>query len=203
MKITYDNVLSHYKDEIELNDLAHDLNHVINVYLKMVDIDKVLDLGVDKKMILLAAFLHDLKCHVDRKKHCLLSANYVTDCWYAKDCKDPFIQQLTEKEVIVLSDAIIKHRASGNEVPGSGLAGLLYAADKDSPMLEKIVLRSYEYDNNCEHVLKHLKEKFSKEGYLKYNVFYKMYYGTTNIDRVYDEINNLTVEKIKNIKKFV
>jgi len=199
MKITYDNVLSHYKDEIELNDLAHDLNHVINVYLKMVDIDKVLDLGVDKKMILLAAFLHDLKCHVDRKKHCLLSANYVTDCWYTNDCKDPFIKQLTEEEAIVLSDAIIKHRASGNEIPEEGLAGLLYASDKDAPILKDIVLRSYRYDNNCERVLNHMQEKFSSEGYLKYNNYYKRYYGSTAINEIHNEINDLTIEKIRDI----
>jgi len=199
MEITKEDVLSYYKDEIELNDKAHDLKHVVNVYSKMIDMNKTLNLNIDKKMILLAAFLHDLKCHVDRKKHCLLSANYVTDCWYAKDCKDPFIQQLTEKEAIVLSDAIIKHRASGNEVPGSGLAGLLYAADKDVPLLEEIVLRSYEYGSNCEHVLKHLKEKFSSEGYLKYNIYYKLYYGVISIERMHNEISNLTVEKIRDI----
>ena len=199
MEITKEDVLSYYKDEIELNDKAHDLKHVVNVYSKMIDMNKTLNLNIDKKMIILAAFLHDLKCHVDRKKHCLLSANYVTDCWYAKDCKDPFIQQLTEKEAIVLSDAIIKHRASGNEVPGSGLAGLLYAADKDVPLLEEIVLRSYEYGSNCEHVLKHLKEKFSSEGYLKYNIYYKLYYGVISIERMHNEISNLTVEKIRDI----
>ena len=199
MEITYLNVLSYYKDEIELNDAAHDLNHVVNVYIKMLDIDKVLNLGINKKMILLAAFLHDLKCHVDRKKHCILSAYYVIDCYYNVGCKDPFIKYLTEEKVIILADSIIKHRASGNEVPGSGLAGLLYAADKDVPLLEEIVLRSYEYGSNCEHVLKHLKEKFSSEGYLKYNIYYKLYYGVISIERMRNEISNLTVEKIRDI----
>jgi len=199
VEITTENVLSYYRNEIELNDKAHGLKHVMYVYIKMTDMNKVLGLNIDEKMILLAAYLHDLKCHVDRKKHCLLSANYVTDCWYGKDGKDPFIQQLTEEEVLVLADAIIKHRASGNEIPEEGLAGLLYAADKDVPLIKEIVLRSYEYDNNCEHVLNHLKEKFSKEGYLKYNLYYSLYYGSLSIDIMYNEIYNLTVEKIKDI----
>jgi len=199
MDITYENVLSYYKNEIELNDTAHNLNHVVNVYNRMVDIDHILNLSIDKKMILLAAFLHDLKCHVDRKKHCLLSTYYVTDCYYNTGCKDPFINQLTEEEVIILADAIIKHRASGNGIPEEGLAGLLYAADKDTPILEDIVLRSYKYDNNYEHILVHMQDKFSSIGYLKYNNYYKEYYGTEVIDKLHSEIDNLTIEKIKDI----
>jgi len=199
MEITYLNVLSYYKDEIELNDAAHDLNHVVNVYIKMLDIDKVLNLGINKKMILLAAFLHDLKCHVDRKKHCILSAYYVIDCYYNVGCKDPFIKYLTEEKVIILADSIIKHRASGNEIPEKGLAGVLYASDKDAPILKDIILRSYEYDNNCERVLAHMQEKFSSEGYLKYNKYYKEYYGNSSINSLHDEVNDLTVEKIKDI----
>ena len=199
MEVTYKNVLSYYKDEIELNDAAHDLNHVINVYNKMVNIDSMLNLSIDKKMITLAAFLHDLKCHIDRKKHCLLSANYVTDCYYSLSCKDSFIKQLTEEEVTILADTIIKHRASGNEIPEEGLAGLLYASDKDAPILEDIVIRSYMYDNNYDHVLAHMQDKFSSEGYLKYNNYYKEYYGSEVIDKLHNEISNLTTDKIRDI----
>lgn len=199
LEITYENVMDYYMGEIFSNDLAHNLNHVIDVYFRMLNMNRLLNIGVSYKLIVLSAFLHDLKCHVDRSKHEILSANYITDCFNNEDCEDPFIKQLTEDEVDVLKNAILKHRASGDDVPESGLAGLLYAADKDIPDLKDIIIRAGEYDSDPEHILKHIQEKFSEDGYIKYNHYYECYYGLFNIDKLYNNISRLTLDDVKNI----
>lgn len=207
-------VRHYYSNELCMNDAAHDLEHVdkvcvriLNMRLELFPENEELD-----KLCVLAAYTHDLKCHINRDKHHELSALYVTN---NKDI-DPFLKDLDDVEICDLADAIRSHRASVDAIRShrtavdntkrTPLSILLYNADKDEPYLNIIMRRAIAYRKNNKagssnimgnimvDVITHLKDKFSRNGYLKYDEYYRKYYGDDTIDELYDNIDNLDIE---------
>jgi len=189
--IYYSDIENYYLGDIERNDAAHNLEHVREVLERMLSMRKKLfpDNSEVDKLIPLAAYIHDLKCHIDRKNHHLLSAEYIR----VNRKLDPFLKELSMEEIMILIDAIESHRASDKRDKKTILSKLLYAADKDEPNLIVIFNRAYSYDPSrpIEKIIEHMKDKFSKNGYLEYDDTYINFYGQSSIDDLHHDVDYL------------
>ena len=107
-----------------------------------------------------------------------------------------------------MSSAIKEHRASYKGEYSSLLSEVLAAADRGAPDLNSTIIRSSKYylerepnsdlKTIAENVYKHLLEKFSRTGYMKYNAIYSSFYKK-EINNMYVAIDNLNIDKVFNI----
>jgi len=202
---TLEEVRSYYKDEIMLNDKAHNLDHVDSVYLRAMQIKQKMfnDLDIDH-LILLGVYIHDLKCHVSRVNHHTLAAGYIQKMRN----KDKFLKKLTNDELALLESAVLKHRASlKGAVRTSPLSKILYAADKDAPDINTYIARSMKFHGDSEdladNVAKHLKEKFGTGGYNVFGGIFTEMYGADMVEQLRTDVDNCRVEVIGNVKRIV
>ena len=198
-KFTYTHIRNFYKPDLIKNDPAHNLVHCDDVFKRMLNMNDKLELGVSEYLICLASYIHDIKAHVDRKNHHVLAYEYIKNNYKV----DLFLKKLTKVEVHDLAMACLLHRASEKSIRFSKLSNLLASGDKDEPDLYKIVTRSLKYNKNIFEVYDHIIEKFSRNGYMNYNKFYVIYYGQEAIDSLYDDIANLSIEYISDVKKSI
>lgn len=156
---------------IAMNDKAHDYDHVLWVTSNAIQlVDKVEEAKPFRNEIILAAFLHDIGCHVDRKNHEIISAQ-LTEMLFDYQIKAP-----VNRRLVFL--AVIEHRASYKHRRSHIVSEIVAAADKGAPDARKILKRMMEYRLNNSHYpltgkesvkaecLYHLKEKYSTKGYL-------------------------------------
>ena len=185
-----------YTEEISLNNHAHNIMHCDNVcdritamHSKLFSNENIL------KLCIVAAYTHDLKEHVDRKNHHVLSAEYVRD-----NRSDSVLSEFNDEEIDMLYNAILEHRASNDSVKTSILSILLFNADKDEPSVQTAVFRSLEHNGgNKAETFKHIKEKFSRNGYLKYDKYYKEYYGIDVINEFWDDVDVLEYDEVGDV----
>jgi len=190
-------VRKHFSSELKLNDDAHNLEHCDVVLQRMCRINKHFNLNVNERVMVLAAYIHDLKCHISREQHHVLSAQWVKE----NIDKDIFLLDLSTIDFIDLYYSILEHRSSVGAELTSNLSVVLNTADKDEPILDKILYRALQYNDDPYKVYQHIKEKYSRDGYLKYTNWYVDYYGQDTINTLYNSIDILTVgyiEKLKN-----
>ena len=187
------------------NDAAHKCDHMEEVYETMVDINHKLKLNINDKLIFLTAYLHDAFEGVDRDKHEELAFYYVINIG------DDYISKLSKSERKRVAVAILNHRASyKNTLNDDSLTIILRIADKGKPDLDTMLSRSLRYtisnDNSrdlnkiFEDVKFHMCDKFGRNGYAWKNKDdkYTEYYNES-IDKLWDEIDNLTLDRIENI----
>ena len=76
---------------------------------------------------------------------------------------------------------------------------LLRLADKGKPDLYNIIKRSYAYKHDAVEVLNHMYDKFGRNGYIACND--KLYCNIyeRELSKLYEEIDELTIDKIKTI----
>jgi len=188
-------VRNYYKDEISLNDKAHDINHCDTVAGRIIKMGHKLFPGNDlEKMSIIAAYTHDLKAHISRNNHHELSSEYII----LEYKNDEILSELPMKKIIQISNAVYKHRSSLDMERSAPLEILLFNSDKDAPDFESIVKRSLAYNNNnIIDTYHHIKNKFSKNGYLEYDKWYISYYGLDKIVMLWDKVESMTIDDIK------
>jgi hypothetical protein len=166
-----------FEDKWSVNDKAHRQNHFEAVFQTGIMINERLSLGFDQKLILFAAYFHDLFAW-SRVNHHELALHWIqsTDHPLIIDNLDPHEQRL-------VAWACYQHRASFKGEFRFGFCELINSADREMPgdvpkMLERAVL--YRQKNfpkmsgeQCvEESVKHLKEKFGHGGYARYPEMY-------------------------------
>lgn len=202
---TLNEVREYYQNEIMLNDKAHDLEHVDGVYERSMEIKNTMypNLKIDH-LVLLASYIHDLKCHEDRKVHHELACEYIIE--YRN--KDKFLHRLSLLEISMLIDAVYKHRASLRYVDRSNpLTKILYAGDKDEPDIDVYINRSLDYycgkPTAIEEVVEHLHDKFGTKGYNKFNDIFIDMYGQDKINLLMKNADNCRIVIIDGVKQIV
>lgn len=186
-------VAEFYEAELNRNSRAHDFRHANDVCGRILDMRAYLypDRSDLDKLCILAAYLHDLKEWISRKEHHICSYTYII----TNRRLDPFLRYLSDEELDNLSQAVLYHRATLPVTFKDNILGiLLFIADKDVPVLDDIVLRSLLYSGNLKDTFDHIKDKFSRDGYLKYPEAYVKYYGKERIETLYNHIDNLVYE---------
>lgn len=183
------------------NDEGHQLKHINEVIERSFELSP---LKLNPNIIFTVASFHDIGSYISRKNHEIESAKIMM--------KDEFLKNFfSQKELIIIKEAIEDHRASLNRMPRSIYGKLISSADR-STNLDDFILRAYKaviksrslvnngipsnrnftHEEIIEAIYNHLVEKFGISGYAK------MYF----IDEKYKEFINDVNFLINNKEEF-
>jgi len=180
------------------NDEAHRITHADDVYATMVEVDERLKLNLDKFAIVATAYIHDIFT-TSRDNHHELASEYVMNT------SNVFLDIFNNRVRKDISEAVYEHRSSGDCKYSNLLSLAIQIADTGEPSLLDTVRRSFKYHiGKSKHpekeVLDHMRDKFSRTGYGFKCDFYRKYYKK-ELDRFFDELDDLTIAKIKIMTK--
>jgi exopolyphosphatase/pppGpp-phosphohydrolase len=154
---------------ISLNDVAHNLSHVMDVSKLGVSICEQLGLGErDTLLVYMGCLLHDIGCRYERKQHHLIGYGLTYEL-INRYCPGDF----TDEEILIIATAVLEHRSSNPEKPSNLISGIVSVSDSGAPDFAKYVKRAVQFrlkrklstEVIIEDVYKHLLEKFGVEGY--------------------------------------
>jgi len=175
----------YYKD----GDLAHQIDHadyVCNLALQ-------LNQECDPKLIILAAYIHDIFNATDRKNHHTLAYNYVLES------NNKFLKELSEQERKLVAHAVLEHRASFKGEFYSKLSEIISSADRGTPDIKRVVIRSMQFNNgDAKSVYKHIKSKYGTNGYAKYPQSYQEIFSK-ELQEFQKIVDNITIADIEQI----
>lgn len=189
----------------ELNDSeSHGYQHLDNVYELAMDMKAKLNIDIPNNIIGIAAYTHDMFSSINRKLHHELAYKYVLDTSVY------FLNDLHTNDRYLIACAVREHRASYEGTYTSILSELLSAADRGKPDIKSNVIRSYKYSAETNPdaneftlfslVRKHMIEKFSTNGYARYNDLYNRYFEV-ELKEMKEFFDNISVKDIENIIK--
>lgn len=157
----------------ELNDGAHDLDHIKAVITRAMELNENLSLHQDVEEIFVSASYHDICCHIDRQTHEVLSAEYFKG--------DSSVQRFFNPESAqAIYDAIRDHRASAEGDPQSDLGRLLSSADRPTT-IDQVLRRHWKHhftprecslDAMAEECLAHCKRRYGQDGHARKKVYF-------------------------------
>jgi len=158
-----------FKPFYEGEDLAHTIEHADEVCDLALRINtEKFDEVYESKHIMIAAYAHDMFTQSNRKLHHELAHDYIALT------NDPIIEELSDPERMTIAFAVLEHRASHKGKLTSQMSQIISAADRGVPDLDNIIDRSMKFNNgDYKQVVEHIKNKYGKEGYVKYSDFYQ------------------------------
>ena len=193
-----------YSKELDIfykKDSSHGLSHVEEVAKNALEINRKMILNLNEEYLVLAALFHDIYSDINRENHHALAADWFVEFMIEQD-------KYNENDILEISLAIKEHRASYNGEYSSLLSEVLAAADRGAPNLNSLIIRSSKYYLEKEpnkdlkivakDVYKHMLEKYSRTGYMKYNAIYSSFYGE-EIYNMYIAVDDLNIDKVFNI----
>lgn len=184
-----------YGERYALNDRAHQWDHVLDVCTRALKINKALGLGLEERMIVVPALLHDL-FNEDRAQHHVLAHDFILN---DEECS--ILARYSAEERHEMALAALEHRSSKMpEVFSSVLAELIATSDRGLPNLERSIQRAilYTEHNNPDmtppevliEVHAHMRDKFGRNGYVTYPELFKRYFKG-ELDDYYNAIDGL------------
>ena len=171
--------------EYNNNDSAHGLDHIREVVNTAQIICQRMNCEYNE-VIEIACLTHDMGANVNNRK------------FHEKVAKDKFFNLFDEilclkiTDALKIADCILEHRSSISDEERSSAESIIVAmADTGLPcfnnkeLLDNLLIRSMKYHlektNSItlafEEAKKHLKEKYGRNGYLKYGETYKKVFG--------------------------
>jgi len=185
------NVREFYKPFYANGDKAHLIDHANDVCELALEINK----EFDKKLVILASYIHDIFNATNRKMHNSLAYEYVIDR------SDDFLKALSDRELELVAYAVLEHRASFKGEFFSKLSAIISSADRGRPDVPQTVIRSMRYNSaNAQDVYEHMIDKYGSNGYAKYPDVYKEIFSK-ELQEFKKDIDSITVYKIKEIWK--
>lgn len=172
----------------ELNDEGHRVEHFDAVYRCGMYINEMTGNAFDARLILMAAFFHDLFAW-SRYNHHKLSAKWVRTTDF------PIMRHFTMDEIALIAIGCEEHRASRKEPFTHAFGELISSADRGFPAtaeeLLKRALRSRSKTDEDdvtkrERAVAHLKEKFGDTGYAKMPAIYRQLFAEQLAEQVKD-----------------
>jgi hypothetical protein len=172
----------------ELNDRAHRVEHFEEVFNCGVAINEKLNLGFDPKLILFAAYFHDMFAW-SRNNHHELSFH-----WMMSTDNKLILDNLNPRETMIVAWGCQQHRASFKGNFKSVFCELINSADRGFPgdvgaMLNRAVqFREKKFPEmtpgeRVAGAVNHLKEKYGTGGYARYTEMYLEVFG----DQLYQQ----------------
>lgn len=126
-------------EQCELNDKAHRPDHVLGVCINAhAMLNLFPHMRQHAKVIMAAALLHDIGCHINRKQHHLVGAGIVLS-------NQLFLSNFEADELIIISRAILKHRASWKGTERNSIEDLVAAADRGKVDVRHYLRRAVQY----------------------------------------------------------
>lgn len=187
------------------SSVSHGWEHIDHVLSKSIYYRDKYNLKVDDDELILSVLFHDIYSHTDRDNHHELGAKWIEASIH------PLISNDKEKQKRI-ANAIREHRAGYKGAYYSPTSEILATADRDIPILEDVVFRSYLYTKEknptlthketIAEVLKHVEEKYSRKGYIQYTNMFVLEHKDELTDmllRIDKLLANKLVIKISNI----
>lgn len=179
-------VLPQYKK----NDSGHSFEHIDYVLRRAMNFSKEFD-EINYEMVFTIAIYHDIAHHINKSTHEKLSA----EMFYKDDFWRGFF---TEKERIIIKEAIEDHRASADSPPRSVYGKIISSADRSTDLCE-FLKRTHAYtlkhypniseEEIIERAYEHASDKYGKNGYAKH------YLKDMEYEKFIDDINRLLQDK--------
>lgn len=172
------------------NDSGHGIEHIRYVTERCMRFAEQFE-KINTDMLYAIAAFHDIAHHIDKKNHELLSAKM----FYENEDMKAFF---SEKERIIIKEAIEDHRASANHTPRSDYGKIISSADRSTDVddfLRRTHAYTLKHQPNCteaemiERAYLHTQEKYGSEGYAKH------YVKDDEYDAFKEEINLLLNDK--------
>ncbi len=190
--------------QYELNDKGHQIEHVKYVINRCYKLSK--NMNVDINMLYVIAAYHDIGHHIDYKNHEKVSAQIMYNDTNLK-------KFFSDKNLIIMKEAIEDHRASLDREPRSIYGKLLSSADRNinvDDSLKRIYLYSITHfdklneNETIEECYKHTLKKFGNDGYanffledIEYNNYLKELHNLLNDKEKFIERLKKIISKIK------
>lgn len=120
------NLIKYLKDNIfpmyEKNDLGHNINHIYYVVKRSIEFASIIK-DININMVITIAIYHDCAHHIDPKRHEIISSEIL---YQDKNLRKYF----TEKEILIMKEAVEDHRASLEYEPRSIYGKIVSSADR-------------------------------------------------------------------------
>ena len=154
-----DSVREFYKPFYDEGDEAHKIDHADSVCNLALELNS----SYDEKLIILAAYIHDIFNATDRKNHHKLAYEYTMRA------DDKFLKELKKQDLELIAYAVLQHRGSFKGKFFSLLSEIISGADRGLSNLKEVIIRSCKYNKgNAQEVLEHIKDKYATNGYANY-----------------------------------
>ncbi len=191
MRLFRDEVREYYKSYYENSDEAHLIDHPDSVCDLALKINK----EFDETLVILSAYIHDIFNKKDRKNHHKLAYEYVINS------DDKYLKELSDQERKLIAHAVLEHRASFKGIYYSKLSEIISSADRGLPDFKHVIKRSIKFNNNnIDDVYKHIKEKYTTDGYAVFPDAYREIFSD-ELQRFQKLADELTKEQIIQISK--
>jgi hypothetical protein len=175
-------IVNAFADKWEMNDPAHRQGHFETVYQTGLVINQQLDLGFDPKLILFAAYFHDFFAW-SRNNHHELAFH-----WMSTTDHPVILENLSPSETMLVAWGCGQHRASFKGSFKNTFCELINSADREFPgNIDHMIGRAMSYlkkthphysEDECrEGATQHLKQKYSRGGYVRYPDMYLKVFG--------------------------
>lgn len=175
-------IIQAFESHWEHNDKAHRAEHFEEVFQTGMLIDQRLGLGYDPRLILFAAYFHDLFAW-SRKNHDTLSYVFINGTDHPV-----VVNNLSAQERYYVGLGCREHRASFEGQFTNEFSELINSADRGLPgdvpamLARAMAYRSHRHPEEsveaCKAVsVQHLKEKFGTGGYARYPYLYINAFG--------------------------
>ena len=183
--------------QYEKNDSGHSLEHIDYVLKRCFKFATQFQ-NIDYNMLYAIAVFHDIAHHIDKKNHEKLAAEIF--------CNNEKMKEFfSEKERILIKEAIEDHRASSTSAPRSDYGKIISSADRSTD-IDGFLRRTHSYTlkhfPSCtkEEMLKraydHTEQKYGKDGYAKH------YIKDEEYENFREEINLLLSNKENFAEKY-
>ncbi len=157
--------------QYEKNDSGHSLEHIDYVLKRSFKFSKQFQ-NIDFNILYTIATFHDIAHHIDKKNHEKLSA----EIFYNNEKMKEFF---SERERILIKEAIEDHRASSDSEPRSDYGKIISSADRSTD-IDDFLRRTHAYtlkhfpdstkQEMIERAYDHTEQKYGKSGYAKHYV---------------------------------
>ncbi len=162
--------------EYEKNDASHQIDHIYNVIERSMFFAHQAG-NVNLDMVYAIAAYHDVKCHVNRDRHEILSAQALRE--------DKNLRQFfTEQEIRQMAEAVEDHRLSLGAEPRSIYGKIVSSADRNSS-IDLVLQRTYNYrlethtlEDNIRDSYQYVYDRYKKNTYAEKAMYF--------FDPVYD-----------------
>ena len=195
-----DELRDFYKKFYDENDNAHKIDHADEVVDAALHIVRELQLPLNKNIVMLTAYLHDIYRGVSKKGHHIMAFKYVME-----EKHDPFLQYYHSSIRYTIAKACLEHRGSFKGEFSSLLSEVISAADRGKFTVESAIKRSYKYHMSSAHasggdpienVYNHVKNKYGTKGYARFPSLYSKVY---DLDTARKHIDELTINDVREV----
>ena len=216
-----DKLLEEFKSVLERSydqDDGHGLEHVMGVVQRALRGNDILNLGLNPKEIIVAGLFHDIFSKTNREDHHIKGHDYIINSSDLEVFEDIDIvrvaRAILEHRASDSKKYVSLYALDHDKKPfklkddqkyfDSLLSELIASCDNEPLVLQDIVERCYKYtvskhkDSDCvvieDKVKKHIQEKFSRDGYLKFPYMFTVL-SEKPLEEFYNEVDDFVSGK--------